>query len=186
MARSLLDEADLSAVRAAAGARPGAAGVVLACLLEGGALAHATDDPDWADRDRLVVGSAALAAAVVEAGGPVAVDVVAGGGALGLAAGLAAASVLDGGVSRVFCLLGEDALDDGLLWEGALAATGPTLVAVLLVGSAAEGRARALLEAAGWRTASASATEPLEVLGALDRVQRDGQAGPGAVLAVGA
>lgn len=187
MPRSLLDEADLAAVRAAADARGGSLGVVTACLLEGGALAHAPDDPQWPDRDRLVVGSAALRSALGEAGGPAAVALDGGGRALAVAVGLAAACALDGGVCRVFCLAEGDTIDDGLCWEAAMAAAwaGPSLIAVLAVDAAGAETARGLFGAAGWRSATASASEPVEVLGALDRVSDDGAPCPGVVLAVG-
>lgn len=184
MPRSLLDEADLSAVRAAAAERPGAAGIVVACLLEGGALAHAADDPDWPDRDR-VVASTSMAAALSDAGGPVPVAAIDGGRGLAVAAGLAAASAFDGGVSRTFWLAEGDATDDGAVWEAALAA-GPGLIAVLLVDAAGAARAQRLLGAAGWRCATGSADDPVEVLGALDRVHGvDGWPSPGVVLVAG-
>lgn len=186
MPRSLLDEADLAAVRAAADARPGPFAVLIACLLEGGALAHAPDDPQWPDRDRVVVGDGAVSHAVQAAGGPDPVAVAGGGRALAVAAGLAVACALDGGVSRVYCLADGELTDDGACWEAAIAAAvaEAPLVALLRVGGEGADRARGLLGAAGWSCAVASASAPLEVLGALDRVQHDGMAGPGAVLAV--
>lgn len=186
MPRSLLDEADLAAVRAAADARPGPFAVLTACLLEGGALAHAPDDPQWPDRDRVVVGSDASRQALEAAGGPDPVAVAGGGRALAVAAGLAVACALDGGVSRVYCLAEGELTDDGACWEAAIAAASAeaSLVALLRASGEEAERARGLLGAAGWRCAAASASAPLELLGALDRVQHDGMVGPGAVLAV--
>lgn len=190
MPRSLLDDADLAAVRAAAGSRGGVGAMPIACLLEGGAFAHDPADPAWADRDRLVVAGASLrapvAAALADAGyadGGAHV-VVAGGRGLAVAAGAAAVAGLDGGVARVYCLLDADTLDDGTTWEGALAgAAAPALTALVLVTPPVLDRAQRLFSTAGWRTGVGRATDPVEVLGAIDLAHADA-ARAGAALAV--
>ncbi len=180
MPRSLLDDADLAAVRTAARRRGGVGAVPVACLMEGGALAHDPTDPQWADRDRLLVSGTswrvAVTAALVDAGytggaGQVPVD---GGRGLAVAAGAAAVAELDGAGARVYCLLDADALDEGLTWEGALAgARAPALTAIVLVAPSAVGRARRLFATAGWRTAVGAADDPVEVLGAFDLAHAD-------------
>ena len=190
MPRSLLDDADLAAVRAAARRRGGAGAVPVACLVEGGALAHDPADLQWADRDRLLVAGTAwrapVTAALADAGypegeGQVHVD---GGRGLAVAAGAAAVADLDGAGARVYCLLDADMIDDGLTWEGALAgANAPALTAIVLVAASAVERARGLFATAGWRTAIGAADDPVEVLGAFDLAHAD-DVRAGAALAV--
>src|SRR5690606_35633125 len=128
----------------------GVAATVAACLVEGGVLTLAADDPEWPDRDRLVVASSALAAAFSDGVLDIPVHVE-GGEALAVAAGMAAGALAEGGVFRVFCLLDESAVDDGAFWEAAMAARAPVLVAVVLARQGPCRRARQLLDAAGWR-----------------------------------
>jgi hypothetical protein len=180
---SLLDATDLAVVRAAAAGRAGPAAVVASCLVEGGVLAYAPDEPGWRDRDRLVVASREVAAvfAGADCAEPVLVE---GGRALAVAAGLAAASTVDGDVFRVFCLLDADVVDDGAVWEAANAARSSTLVAVVVGAGAPVRRAGEMFASAGWCTATADADDPVEVMGALDRAYRGGEGGPGVVLAM--
>lgn len=168
MPRSLLDGADLPVIRRAAAARPGRIAALLACLLEGGVVEYAPDEPDWADRDHVVVGTEDLRAAIEADGGPEAV-LVEGGRALAMAAGAACAGALDGGVARTYCLLDESALDDGAVWEAALVGPGAALTAFVMTEEGAG--ARAMFDAAGWCVVEASADDPVALLGALDRVQ---------------
>lgn len=182
--RSLFDDVDLAAVRAAAAARTGDTSVVVSCLVEGGVLAWAPDDPEWPDRDRVVVSSPRLAASFAGIAGLGRPDVVDGGRALAAAAGAAAVGALEGGVFRVFCLLDEAAIEDGSLWEAARSARSGTLVAVVLAPAGPARLAGRLLSAAGWCVAEAAADEPAEVLGGLDRVHRENGSVPGVVLAV--
>lgn len=186
MPRSLLDDADLAAVRTAAGPGRDPVRTALACLLHGGVLAHAPDDPAWPDRDHLVVGSEALARSVAAVAPGLPVQAGDGGGALALAAGIAIGCALDGAGSRVFCLLDDAAADDGLLWEAALSAPRGPLTALLLLEPEGAERTRRLLVAAGWRTAVAAAEDPVAVLSALDRVRDTAGGSAGAVLSVAA
>ena len=190
MPTSLLDAADLAAVRAAARRRRGVGATMIACLVEGGAFAHDPADPAWADRDHLIVAAAALrepvATALADAGhrhggGHIS---VAGGRGLAVAAGAASVVALDGGVARVYCLLDGRAVDEGATWEGALAgAATPGLTALFLLAPPVLDRARRLFATAGWRTAVADADDPVELLGALDLAHADDDRA-GATLAV--
>jgi transketolase len=191
---SLSDRADLASLRAAAARYEGRFATVAACLVAGGALEHDPDDPEWPDRDRLVVGdlaaAAALTAALAEAGhaqpgptdprpqGGTAPAPAAAGlaplpawGALPHAVGLAAASRLDGGVFRTWCLLGPGAVDHGATWEAARTAAGArldTLVALVAARSEAVAEALRVFDAAGWHVTSGRGDEPAELLGAFD------------------
>lgn len=182
--RSLLDRVDLAAVRVAAAARSGEGAVVVSCLVEGGAVAWAADDPAWPDRDRIVVSSATLAALFAGTPDMPSPEVVPRGRALATAAGMAAVAAAEGAVFRVFCLLDEPALEDGALWESARAARAGTLVTIVVASTETARRAGGLFAAAGWRVAEALADDPVQVLCGLDRVQHEGGSVPGALLAV--
>jgi len=108
----------------------------------------------------------------------VATEAALGGDALALALGAALASRLDGSVWRSWCLLGEDAVDDGRLWEVATAAreARADMLTVLGAGTAAA----ALWHACGWTVHTAPAGDPAWLLGALDHAVA---AGPAVVLA---
>jgi transketolase N-terminal domain/subunit len=176
--RSLFDTADLGSLRAlltdAGAPELGVLRVLLAC----GAVAHDPADPGWADRDHVVLGGEAVCAAAEDAfpgagyppsrpGSPPAGRVEDGGRALGVALGMAAASSMDGGVARVWCVLDATVADDGAVWEAAASAaqtaTG-TLVAVVVGGPGAQRWA-----SCGWDVHEAAARDLPGVLGALDQ-----------------
>lgn len=187
MPTSLLDRADLAALRAASRRGTGPWATIVACLLAPGVVLRDPADAGWPDRDRLVVGDPAAGEAL-ERGLAAAgheprtawVDAT-GGYALALARGLAAASDLDGGIFRVWCLLGEGAFGDGPTW--AAAADAPAGSLVLVTAAPAHGAARLarLLSTAGWRVGRARAGEPAEVLGGLDHALLGDR--PGALVA---
>lgn len=194
MPRSLLERADLRRLRAAAEHGPGA--IPVACLLQGGALAFDDDEPDWPERDRLILadGSAAAAASARIDPAALAAALVPGGAgtrwapapaqtALAVAYGLAAAAHLAGGLWRTWCLLGDDAADAGGTWEAALAAgeAGMTDLTAVVVGRS-PGAAARLFAAAGWRVDEVEADDAAAVLAALDVVLQ-GASEPTAVLA---
>ena len=188
MRASLLDAVDLPAVREAAARRGGAAATLLACLLEGQALAFDPDDPDWVGGDRLVVGGDALGQevrdALAEAGGhPDAVVVTDPGRAVAVAAGGAAVGATRAGAGRTLCLLDAAALADGRTWEGALAGVGlQGLVVLWTLQGGAAAAAAGLLDAAGWPCARVPADAPVELLAGLDHALA--RQGAGALLLV--
>jgi hypothetical protein len=177
--RSLLDGADLPAVRAAAARGRGAFATAIACLRAGGVLQHDPDDPGWLDRDRVIDGAHALGPSDARSwwtSAPVR-------DALSLALGAGLSSSLDGGIFRVWCLL-DGAADDGRTWDAARAAAAQACAALTVVAAGdPEARLVDLLRAAGWRTFAAAPDDPLEVLGAMDRAVAHG-AGPAAVVLV--
>jgi transketolase len=189
---SLSDRADLPALRATAAGLDGPFATVAACLVAGGALEHDPGEPDWPDRDRVIAGEADAASAlsallsVDEPQVGAAADALDRSGvrateairvlpaweALPLAVGLAAASRLDGGVFRTWCLLGATAVHHGATWEAARAAADvhlDTLVTVVAAPKDAAAEAARVLEAAGWQVTPARGDDPAELLGALDR-----------------
>lgn len=185
MARSLLDAADLSALRDLAAGGPAAA--VAAALVDTGLLQFDPDDPEWEDRDRLALCGEGVAAAVgrrlgAAGGDPDAVVTPAatGGDALALAFGASMAAAMDGGAWRAWCVLDAGACDDGRVWEVALAAGQARADA--LGALVAGGGTAPLWRACGWRVHEAPAADPAWLLGALDQVVA---AGPAVVLAVG-
>jgi transketolase N-terminal domain/subunit len=174
--RSLLERADLAALRRTAAARPGPFGPLVTCLAEGGALAADPADPEWADRDRLVVADDAAAQAVRAAFGAAGWICAAPGEALATALGAAMAAELDGAVFRAWCLLGPDAVDDGFLWGPARAAAVlrvPPVVVAVAPGHGARGLADCM-HAAGWAVHRAAATDVVALLGALDHALHPG------------
>jgi transketolase N-terminal domain/subunit len=173
MPHSLLDNADLPALRAAVAEGPEAA--LAAALIDTGLLQFDPDDPSWEDRDRLFVAGrdlpAALAARLRQAGadpGVVLRTLRTGGDALALAFGAAVAAEADGGAWRAWCLLDDEATDDGRVWEVARAAAqagSPTLAALVTGAETA-----ALWRACGWPVHEAPADDPVWLLSALDQV----------------
>jgi transketolase len=188
---SLLDRAPLDRVRTDAAGLPGPFAVTVAVLLHGGVVQHDPADPAWPDRDRLVCGSpdaaGAAAQALADLGYPRGGGFVAAMRAPALAVGLgmAAASRIQGGIFRVWCLLGGSCAGDGEVWEAAVAAAANAedlLSAVVVTPRGHSGAASAMLRAAGWRVGRADATDPVDLLAAMDRlVHPDGA--PGAVVA---
>lgn len=175
--RSLLDRADLATIRRAAARYPGLFATIAACLIDGGLAQFDPDDPDWDDRDRVLVGdeeaAKALTAALAAAGANAhrAVVRAAPGVAVCLATGAAMASGVDGGLFRVWCLISETAVTDGLVWEGAraAAAAGVHGLAVLAVARRTDTSAlSSLFAAAGWQVRQAAADDVIELLGAMD------------------
>lgn len=171
MARSLLDAADVSTLRGLVGKAPDVA--IAAALVDAGVLQFDPDDPMWGDRDRVFVGGRGVAAALRErltaAGADpdaVLLEVPAGGDALALAFGAAAASRLDGGVWRAWCILDAEACDDGRIWEVAqsVPASGIVELTVLGVGTDSE----RLWRACGWNVQRARFDDPVWLLGAVD------------------
>ncbi len=183
MRASLLDAVDLPVVREAATRRAGAVATLLACLLEGQALAFDPDDPGWAGGDALVVGGDGLGEevrhAVAEAGGhPDAVVVTEPGRAVAVAAGGAAVGATCAGAGRTLCLLDTAALADGRTWEGALAGAGlPGLVVLWTLPPAEAAVATRLLDAAGWPCERVAADAPVELLAGLDHALARATAG---------
>jgi len=176
MARSLLDGADLARLRLA-GLEGGPTALALACLLQTGAAQHDPGDPEWPDRDRVLVDPAlplhAVAAVLGRAGYPV------DEGRLGQGPGrvaadavrAAAASREAGDPYRVFLLLDAASLGEGRVWE-ALVTAGrerlDTLHALVVPSVPAGPQPRAVFLAAGWHPETAAA-DPAEILGGLDR-----------------
>jgi transketolase N-terminal domain/subunit len=126
MSRSLLDGADLAAMRALLESEWSAAATG---LIDSGLLQFDPADPAWEDRDRLIVADAAVTQtfrARLHAAGAapddVATFVPSGGTAMGLAFGAALASDLDGNAWRPWAVLDERCCDDGRVWEVARAA----------------------------------------------------------------
>lgn len=173
MARSLLDNADLAALRAAGADGPAAA--VAAALVDSGLLQFDPDDPQWEDRDRVVVAGrdlhAALDQRLREAGATtdqVVTSASGGGEALALALGAAVAGGIDGGGWRSWCVLDAEACDDGRVWEVAAAAgtARPETLSAIVVGD----NSAALWQACGWRVQRAPVAVPVEMLGSLDQL----------------
>lgn len=173
MARSLLDGADLRALRVAGAG--GAAAAVAAALIDTGLLQFDADDAEWEDRDRLIASGPSVTAAAslrLAAAGASADAVISttrtGGEAMALAFGAAMASGADGGVWRAWCLLDAAAGDDGRVWEIARAAADSTaqFLGVLVAGN----DGAALWRACGWTVHQAPAGDPAWILGALDHV----------------
>lgn len=184
MARSLLDAADLQVLREFAAGGPEAA--LAASLVDAGLLQFDADDPDWEDRDRVVIcgprTTAAVGRRLTAAGAdPDAVVTPAptGGDALAVAFGAAMAGAMDGGAWRAWCVLDAEACDDGRVWEVARAASAarPDTLGTLVAG----GGTAALWLACGWRVHEAPATDVVWLLGALDQLVAQG---PAVVLAV--
>ena len=166
---SLLDAVDLRQLRPLA--RSGA-GAIAACLVDAGAVQLDAADPDWPDRDRIVAVEGAPADALrarLRAHGLATAVLTAplGGEALGLAYGAAVVSARTGGVWRAWCVLDDDACDDGAVWEAARAAAqGQPAPLTVLVGG---GSCAPLWEACGWPCTVAPRDNPAQVLAALDR-----------------
>ena len=170
MRRSLLDTADIPALRARA--RAGAAAGMAGALIDTGLLQFDPDDPEWSDRDRLVVAGPEAVAAVRERLADAGAELertaqVAGGDALAIALGAAVASRLDGEVWRAWCVLDESICDDGRTWEAARAAAAAELrtLTVLGVGDASAG----LWRACGWSVHVVPPADPVWLLGAMDQ-----------------
>lgn len=185
MPRSLLDRADLPLLRELVGGGP--ADALAAALIDTGLLQFDPDDPDWEDRDRLVVAGAGVSAAsgrrLTAAGADpdaIVAPAATGGDALALAFGAAMAAAMDGGAWRAWCLLDAQACDDGRVWEVARAAAQarPQTLGVLVAGAGSAG----LWRACGWQVHEAPAADPVWLLGAMDQLV---VAGPAVVLAVG-
>lgn len=181
MARSLLDTVDLPSLRELAN---GAAAAVAAGLVDAGLLQFDPDDPEWLDRDRVVVCGDEVAAAIghrLSAAGADPDFVVTaarnGGEALALALGAATASAMDGSPWRSWCVLDAGACDDGRVWEVARAAQDSQTLGVLVAG----GDSAPLWRACGWHVQEAPASDPVWLLGALDQVA---VRAPGVVVAV--
>lgn len=183
MARSLLDGADLPALRALLEAQWSAAATA---LIDTGLLQFDPDDPAWEDRDRLVVSGVGVGGAVrsrLTAAGAAPDDVAtfapSGGAAMALAFGAALASDLDGNAWRPWAVLDEPACDDGRVWEiaRAAAAAHAGALAVIVEGDGAP----ELWRACGWQVHEVPPADPVWLLGALDQV---GLTGP-AVVVVG-
>jgi transketolase len=174
--RSLLDSADLAALRTDSGGRFGG---VLAALVGAAVVQQDPDDPLWADHDRFVLGAPAARDAVraAFAASPAHpdegwLDGGAAGHALGLACGIAASSQLEGGIFSAYCLVDVAALDDGRTWEvlrSAVAGQLRTLRPLAVVEPGPAETLTALLQAAGWKVARAAADDVAEILGALDQ-----------------
>lgn len=201
MPRSYLDAADLAALRLT-GLEGGPAALALACLLEGGVAEFDADDPEWADRDRVLVDPGLPLQAVVtvlERAGYHADDGRMGQGpgrVLAEALRAARASKAAGDVYRVFVVLDGASLAQGAVWEALLAAAAdaltPLTLLVLLsptwrIPAMSEDSfrirkesSRLVLGAAGWRVEEVAA-DPAEILGGLDRVLTAGASGPAAL-----
>jgi transketolase N-terminal domain/subunit len=171
--RSLLESADLGLLRTLGA--DGGAMATAAALVDTGLLQFDPADPEWADRDRLVVAGERCSAAVrrrLEEAGAAAdragIFAASGGDAMALAFGAAMAARLDGNVWRAWCLLDDDACDDGRVWEVARAAadSGSEGLGVVVVG---DGSSR-LWGACGWPVHEVPAGDPVWLLGALDQV----------------
>ena len=172
MTRSLLDGADLPALRTLLGQEWSAGAVG---LVDSGLLQFDANDPAWEDRDRLFVAGDGVARSIrgrlrdagVQAG-DVATFTGSGGEAMALAFGAAVASELDGGAWRSWALLDEQACDDGRVWEVARAAAQTTAnaLAVIVEGDGAPH----MWAACGWRVHEVAPADPVWLLGALDQV----------------
>lgn len=193
MPRSYLDAADLGALRLA-GLEGGPAALALACLLEGGVAEFDPDDPEWADRDRVLVDPGLPLQAVVtvlERAGYHADDGRMGQGpgrVLAEALRAARAGKAAGDVYRVFVVLDGASLAQGAVWEALLEAAADALTPLTVLAlderaprpdSGGWGVAE-ILRAAGWRV-EAVAGDPAEILGGLDRVLASGASGPAAL-----
>ena len=208
MPRSFLDAADLAALRRA-GLEGGPAALALACLLEGGVAEFDPEEPEWADRDRVLVDPALplhAVAAVLDRAGYHADDGRMGQGpgrVLAEALRAARASKAAGDVYRVFAVLDGASLAQGAVWEALLQAAADALTPLtLLVLAPTPASAPApttsnletsahiragvsrlevgdVLRAAGWRVEEASA-EAAEILGGLDRLLAPSSPGSGA------
>ena len=200
MPGSFLDTADLAALRRA-GLEGGPAALALACLLEAGVAEFDPDEPEWADRDRVLVDPALplhAVAAVLDRAGYHADDGRMGQGAgrvLAEALRAARASKAAGDVYRVFAVLDGASLAQGAVWEALLQAAADALTPLtLLVLDAPTWRipsmsedpfhmrkesSRLVLEAAGWRVEEAAA-DAAEILGGLDRLLAPASPGSGA------
>ncbi len=190
--RSLFDTADLADLRGRVSSPGSPELAVLRLLLASRAIAHDPADPGWADRDRVVLGGEAVSAAAEVAfaeagyppsrpGHPTAGRTEVGARALGVALGLAAATAMDGGVARVWCVLDAVAAADGVVWEAAASAaevaTG-TLVAVAVGGPGAQRWA-----SCGWTVHAAPVGDLPMVLGALDHaLAATGPSAPGSAV----
>ena len=175
MTRSLLDTANLPALRDLA--RGGPAPAIAAALIDSGLLQFDPDDPTWADRDRLVVGGESVVTALRHrleaAGAPLEPTAhVAGPAATAVALGAAVASSLRGGIWRTWCVLDEGACDEGRTWEGARAAAEAEVRALTAL-VAGVGSLK-LWQACGWKTQTVPAEDPAWLLGALDHALTDG------------
>ena len=172
MPRSLLDSADLPALRTLLGQEWSAGAVG---LVDSGLLQFDANDPAWEDRDRLFVAGERVAESVRrrlrDAGvdpGDVATFAGSGGQAMALALGAAVASDLDGNAWRSWVLLDEQACDDGRVWEVARAAsqTPASALGVIVEGDCAPH----MWSACGWRVHEVAPSDPVWLLGALDQV----------------
>lgn len=180
---SLLDRADVATLRAVSAERAGPFGTITTCLVEGGAMAFDVDDPVWTDRDRLIAGDTEAADQFREALGPWGWWWGRPGEALAQAVGAANAGHLEGDAFRAWCILGPDAVTDALVAEAAgaaVATNAPVTVAVTPYASAQQ--LRRIFTAAGWQTDLVPATDPVELMGALDHALHPA-AEPVAVLA---
>lgn len=181
MTRSLLDGADLPALRERLHEDWSAAATA---LIDSGLLQFDADDPDWEDRDRLIVAGSGVAQVVrarLAGAGAVAEQVAtfasSGGMAMALAFGAALASDLDGNAWRPWAVLDESACDDGRVWEVARAAAGAPAAALAVI---VEGDgAPELWRACGWQVHEVPPADPVWLLGALDQV---GVTGPAVVV----
>jgi hypothetical protein len=183
VSRSLLDRADLPALRALLTQQRSAAAIG---LIDSGLLQFDVSDPAWEDRDRLFVAGTGVSRSVrarLEAAGANPDDVAtfssSGGDAMALAFGAALASDLDGNAWRPWVALDASACDDGRVWEvvRAAATAGAGALGVVVEGEGAP----TLWSACGWRVHEVPPADPVWLLGALDQV---GVTGP-AVVVVG-
>src|SRR5688500_14335800 len=164
MARSLLDAADLPALRQLATA--GTEAALVAAFVDAGLLQFDPDDPEWQDRDRVVACGDGVAGALglrlTAAGADPDFVVTAagnGGDALALTLGAATASRMDGSPWRAWCVLDAEACDDGRVWEVARAAqrAEATALGALVAG----GDSAPLWRACGWYVVEAPASDPV-------------------------
>jgi len=191
--RSLLDGVDLAALRRA-GHEGGPTGLVLSCLFDSGLVQHDPDDPEWSDRDRVLIDPALplhpVAAVMARVNYPSdSARLGQGSGrVMADAVGLAHSSHAAGEVFRVFALLAQASLVDGGVWAALVRAGQERLGALtlLIVGDPAcdpVPEPQAILTAAHfWHRAVAA--DPAEILSTLDQRFAAASAGP-AALAVG-
>lgn len=177
---SLFDRLDLAALRRAVGGLTDPVATALGVLVSSGAIAHDALDPEWPDRDRLVVASSLVGSEVArvlgERGGIG--EAVADEDALDRMVAVARAGRASGVGARIWGVLPASALlrpaaASPLVEVGDGQRTG----LMLLLPST---RANALLCAAGW-TVTSSSVEPLELVGAVDRAL-DGAGRPQAIV----